>query len=29
VIEAWIDSRTTRSREIDVGADGTVRADFP
>ena len=29
VLKAWIDSRTTLSRPVDVASDGVVRVDFP
>ena len=29
VLKAWLSSRTTLERPVEVGADGEVRADFP
>lgn len=28
-LKAWIDSKTTREQEVEIGAGSTVRADFP
>jgi hypothetical protein len=29
VLKAWVDSKTTREMPVDLGADGTLHADFP
>jgi len=28
-LKAWVDSRTTHARPVELGADGVLRADFP